>query len=114
MPGGLFCTIGNPLNDGTWTYNWEKGRQLARMHNSEKDVRFKYNESGLRIQKVLNPDKANEEVTNYTLHGKNIVHMTRGNDTLHFFYDASSKPAIVEYNGVKYAYVHNLQGDCLF
>ncbi len=57
----------------------------------------------------------NEEVTNYTLHGKNIVHMTKdkGNqhDSLHFFYDASNKPAIVEFNGTKYAYVHNLQGD---
>ena len=30
---------------------------------------------------------------------------------LHFFYDANNKPAIVEYNGTKYAYVHNLQGD---
>ncbi len=49
--------------------------------------------------------------TNYTLHGKNIVNMTQGNNVLHFFYDASNKPAIVEYNGTKYAYVHNLQGD---
>ncbi len=49
--------------------------------------------------------------TNYTLYGKNIVHMTQGGNNLHFFYDASNKPAIVEYNGVKYAYVHNLQGD---
>lgn len=25
--------------------------------------------------------------TKYTLHGKNIVHMTGGSNTLHFFYD---------------------------
>ena len=50
-------------------------------------------------------------MTDYTLHGKNIVHMKKGNDELHFFYDASNKPAIVEFNGSKYAYVHNLQGD---
>ena len=37
--------------------------------------------------------------------------MTQGSNNLHFFYDASNKPAIVEYNGTKYAYVHNLQGD---
>ena len=49
--------------------------------------------------------------TNYTLHGKNIIHMTQGANTLHFFYDASNKPAIVDFNGTKYAYVHNLQGD---
>ena len=65
-----------------------------------------YNENGLRVQKTVNG-----EVTNYTLHGKNVVHMTQGSNELHFFYDASNKPAIVEYNGTKYAYVHNLQGD---
>ena len=32
-------------------------------------------------------------------------------EELHFFYDAQSKPAFVVYNGVKYRYVHNLQGD---
>ena len=49
--------------------------------------------------------------TNYTLHGKNIVHLTQGSNELHFYYDTSNKPAIVEFNGTKYAYVHNLQGD---
>ena len=110
-----YNNIGNPLSDGTWTYTWEKGRQLRRMSKNDRTVEFKYNENGLRIQKVLNPDTATEEVTNYTLHGKNIVHMTKDNgqqhDDLHFFYDASNKPAIVEFNGTKYAYVHNLQGD---
>ena len=32
-------------------------------------------------------------------------------EELHFFYDAQSRPAFVEYNGVKYRYVHNLQSD---
>ena len=53
----------------------------------------------------------NGVVTNYTLHGKNVVHMTRGNDELHFFYDASNKPAVVVYNGTPYSYVKDLQGD---
>ena len=33
--------------------------------------------------------------TKYTLHGKNIVHMTGGSNTLHFFYDGQNKPAVV-------------------
>ena len=98
--------IGNPLNDGTWTYTWEKGRQLKSMSKSGTTASFKYNENGLRIQKTVN-----SVVTNYTLHGKSIVHMTQGSNELHFFYDASNRPAIVEFNGTKYAYVHNLQGD---
>ena len=49
--------------------------------------------------------------TDYILHGKNIVHLIQGNDKLHFFYDASNKPAIVEFNETRYGYVQNLQGD---
>ena len=52
-------------------------------------------------------------VTDYTLHGKNVVHMTRESDELHFFYDAQNRPAVVAYNGVPYAYVKNLQGDVI-
>ncbi len=32
-------------------------------------------------------------------------------EELHFFYDAQSTPAFVEYDGAMYRYVHNLQGD---
>ena len=59
----------------------------------------------------------NGVVTKYILHGKNITHLIRGNDELHFFYDASGSPAMVEWNNgttvAKYAYVKNLQGDII-
>lgn len=32
---------------------------------------------------------------------------------IHFFYDAQSKPAFVEFEGEKYRYIHNLQGDVI-
>ena len=32
--------IGNPLSDGTWTYTWEKGRQLKQMSNTAKTITF--------------------------------------------------------------------------
>ena len=67
---------------------------------------FVYNADGLRVQKTVNG-----VVTDYTLHGKNVVHMTKGNDELHFFYDAQNRPAVVVYNGTAYAYVKSLQGD---
>ena len=98
--------IGNPLNDGTWQYEWVNGRQLARIYSVDTDASFVYNENGLRVQKTVNG-----VVTKYTLHGKNVVHMTQGENELHFFYDAQNKPAIVVFNGVPYSYVKNLQGD---
>jgi len=42
-----------------------------------------------------------------------VVHLTQGSNNLHFFYGADGSPAIVEYNGVSYGYVKNLQGDVI-
>jgi len=55
----------------------------------------------------------NRTVTTYVLHGKNVVHLTQGSNNLHFFYGADGSPAVVEYNGVSYGYVKNLQGDVI-
>ena len=101
-----YDAIGNPLNDGTWTYTWQNGRQLQKMQKSGVTAEFVYNADGLRVQKTVNG-----VATKYTLHGKNVVHMTSGTDELHFFYDAQNRPAVVVYNGVPYAYVKSLQGD---
>ena len=101
-----YDAIGNPLNDGTWTYTWQNGRQLQKMQKSGVTAEFVYNADGLRVQKTVNG-----VVTKYTLHGKNVVHMTSGADELHFFYDAQNRPAVVVYNGAAYAYVKSLQGD---
>ena len=103
-----YDAIGNPLNDGTWTYTWQNGRQLQKMQKSGVTAEFVYNADGLRVQKTVNG-----VATKYTLHGKNVVHMTSGADELHFFYDAQNRPAVVVYNGTAYAYVKSLQGDIL-
>ena len=103
-----YDAIGNPLNDGTWTYTWQNGRQLQKMQKSGVTAEFVYNADGLRVQKTING-----VATKYTLHGKNVVHMTSGTDELHFFYDAQNRPAVVVYNGTAYAYVKSLQGDIL-
>jgi len=103
-----YDAIGNPLSDGTWTYTWQNGRQLQKMQKSGVTAEFVYNADGLRVQKMVNG-----VATKYTLHGKNVVHMTSGTDELHFFYDAQNRPAVVVYNGTAYAYVKSLQGDIL-
>ena len=40
-------------------------------------------------------------------------HLTNGSNTLHFFYDAQNKPAVVLFNGTAYVYLYNLQGDVI-
>ena len=84
-----------------------------------REIDFIYDHNGLRTRKVVTEGQKTE-TTEYMLHGKLITHMTKrcvdenGVETvqnLHFFYDAQSKPAFVEYNGTKYRYLQNLQGD---
>ena len=114
-----YDAIGNPLNDGAWTFTWAAGRQLKKMVREDRTLDFKYDHNGMRIQKTLQHDWY-PETTKYTYHGKLLTHMTvdyydwdevAQQDKLHFFYDAQSRPAKVSYNGVLYTYVHNLQGD---
>lgn len=93
-----YDTIGNPLSDGAWTYSWQHGRKLAQMSKDEETVSFVYNEDGLRAQKTA----SSTGTTKYILHGKNIVHLTNGNNELHFFYDAQGRVAVVDYNGTAY------------
>ena len=77
----------------------------------ENMVEFSYDHNGLRTQKKMTKADGTVETTDYTLHGKLIAHLTRGEDEMHFFYDNESRPAMVEFNGTLYGYVHNLQGD---
>ena len=84
-----------------------------------REIDYTYDHNGLRTGKVVT-ENGSPEYTKYTLHGKMITHITKlvrgGKDfrvsqRLHFYYDAQSRPAFVEYNGMKYRYLQNLQGD---
>lgn len=84
-----------------------------------REIDFEYDHNGLRTQKKV-VENGITTIYDYTLHGKLITHLTKSvvdldgvetSEELHFFYDAQSRPAFVEYNGVKFRYIHNLQGD---
>ena len=105
-----YDTIGNPLNDGTWTYAWTAGRQLAQMSKTGMTVQFQYNHGGLRTRKAVTENNI-ATTADYTWHGTLLTHLKQGGNNLHFFYDAQSRPAMVDFNGTKYTYLHNLQGD---
>ena len=49
-----YDAIGNPLSDGTWTYSWQHGRQLASMSASGSSIAYGYNADGKRISKTVN------------------------------------------------------------
>ena len=96
----LYPRLNGSVSANAWVYHSQP----------TKTIEFKYNSAGLRVQKKVTAN-GKTEVTDYTLHGKLVTHMTVGNDKLHFFYDAQSRPTKVNFNGVTYTYFHNLQGD---
>ena len=114
-----YDAIGNPLNDGTWTYEWQDGRQLKRMTNTATGVtmEFTYNDSGIRTKKVKKVNDVLVETTEYLLNGKSVVGLTHTDhasnevDKMHFFYDVQGKVIRVDLNGAIYSYIRNLQED---
>ena len=96
----LYPRLNGSVTTNAWVYHTQP----------LKTIEFKYNSAGLRVQKKVTAN-GKTEVTDYTLHGKLVTHMTVGSDKLHFFYDAQSRPTKVNFNGVTYTYFHNLQGD---
>ena len=103
-----YDAIGNPLTYDGWTYTWKAGRMLHSLVKSGTNAQFAYDHNGQRVKKTVNG-----VVTEYTLMGKDIVHLKKGADELHFYYDAQGKPGMMRYNGEYYYYLYNLQGDVI-
>ena len=103
-----FEEIGNPLSDGTNTYTWKHGRQLATSNDGTKTWTYTYTGDGLRTKRT---DGTNTYT--YVYNGDKLTYMTLGSNKLYFGYDASGAPLQVVYNGTTYYYVTNLQGDVI-
>ena len=107
--------IGNMLSDGTWTYTWEHGRELAAMSNGTDTWTYTYDANGMRTGKT-----DGTTTYSYVYNGSSLSQMTVTTvnedetvttDVLNFTYDANGRPATVIHNGTLYYYVTNLQGD---
>ena len=99
-----YDTIGNPLTDGTWTYTWQNGRELASMTDGATTWTYTYDANGLRKTRSNGTD-----TYTYVYNGSQLVQMTRGTDVLYFDHATGT----VTWNGVTYYYVYNLQGDVI-
>ena len=98
--------IGNPENDGTWTYTWQHGRQLASMSDGDTTWNYTYNSDGMRTKRTNGTT-----AYTYVYNGSQLAQMTVGNDTLSFTYDAAGIPLTVTHNGTVCYYSTNVQGD---
>ena len=101
-----YDAIGNPESDGTWTYNWDQGRQLASMASGFTIWTFAYDANGMRTGRAYLAT-----LYSYTYNGSQLSRMTCGNNVMWFTYGADGSPLTINYNGTTYYYVTNLQGD---
>ena len=99
--------IGNLLTDGTWTYTWSNGRELASMTDGTTTWNYTYDANGMRTSRTNGT-----KTYSYVYNGSQLVQMTVGNDTLYFTYGALG-PATVTWNGTTYYYGLNGQGDVI-
>ena len=106
--------IGNVLSDGTYSYTWEHGRELATMSDSTGTWAFTYDANGMRTKKVkTNTSGTVTDTYTYVYNGSQLNQMTKNGQTLNFFYDGEGRPAYFTYNNTTYYYVTNLQGDVI-
>ena len=75
------------------------------MSKSGSSITYGYNADGKRISKTINGT-----TYNYSYLGDALTDLSWGSNRMHFTYD-SLGPASVTYNGVKYFYLKNAQGD---
>ena len=99
---------GNPLTyrDGM-SFEWENGRILKKINTSDKAIQMNYDSNGMRTQKSVDGVKTNY----YYDSNNNLFALTKGSDTLFFYYDNSGEVMSVFCNGTMYYYIKDLQGD---
>ncbi|MGM9669456.1 MAG: RHS repeat-associated core domain-containing protein, partial [Faecousia sp.] len=107
-----YDAIGNPLsyyNGTSWNFTWEGSRRLSAANNGSTSIAYTYAVNGLRTSKTVNGT-----LHTYYYAGGKLLRETCGSNTLDFAYDASGNPFSLTYNGTKYYYVTNLQGDVFY
>ena len=101
--------IGNPLTyrDG-YQFTWQHGRRLATVSHGSNSISYTYDPDGIRTSKTVNGTTTKYHVMNGTLLGQ-----TKGSDTIVFLYDEKANRYGFDYNGTKYYYIFNVQGDVI-
>ena len=99
----------NPLayRDG-WKCEWSRGHRLDKIENSgyNVNVTFKYDENGIRNQKVVNGVQ-----TDFITSGIKLLGQKTGENVLLWQVDGNDNTIGFNYNNIPYFYMKNLQGD---
>ncbi len=130
-----YDTIGNVKTAEGWTYAWMRGRYLMTITKGTAGTagyeqhKFDYDHKGRCIGRtyIYYDTSRSKNVWrgySYTWEGDRLVHLVTSNrvgdagnyttdETMHFHYDAQGKPSMLMYNGTRFGYVYNAQGDVI-
>ncbi len=99
--------IGNPLNyrDG-WEFEWTRGSKLDKMLKNGYNIVCKYDDGGIRTEKVVNNVK-----TEFITDGMQILAQKTGDNTIIWQIDENGSVLGFLYNNTQYYYLKNAQGD---
>ncbi|MCT8977624.1 DNRLRE domain-containing protein, partial [Clostridium sp. CX1] len=103
-----YDNVGNPLTYNNYSYTWEEGRRLKSIKGNGYDISFKYNDSGIRIEKNVNG-----VTTKYYLIGDKVSFEDNGSDRIYYTYDSENDLISMNLNGTEYYYIRNGQGDII-
>ena len=92
---------------GSKKLTWINGRQLNTYGDGNLSISYKYNENGIRTEKVVNGVK-----TEYYLEENNIIFEKTDNGIIYYLYDNTGVTGFI-FNNQKYYYVKNLQSDII-
>ena len=105
-----YDAIGNPLTyRNGMQMQWEEGRQLCALQTQEKELLYKYDESGQRIRKTVNGTSINYYYDDLG----NLYRAGDGTDAIWFFYSPDGSVMSFKYRYARYYYVKNVQGDII-
>lgn len=103
-----YDVIGNPLTyrDGM-VMTWQNGRELASITKNNNVIAYQYDVYGMRTQK----NNAGTVTKYFYNDDQKLVGLEKGSVIMMFFYDTEGNINSFTYNGTKYYYIKNLQGD---
>ena len=93
---------------GDRTFTWDKVRQLSSVSDTNLQVDYTYDDSGIRTSKTVNG-----VTTHYNTKDGVILAQSDGENTLYFQYDTSGNPFSFVWNDAQYFYVTNQMGDVM-
>ncbi len=95
----------------TTGYLWD-GRRLTGINyynDSNVDIEYRYNDQGVRVSKETNTHEYEYIVDGYLV----LVEIIDGTNYIYYTYDVDGTLISMNYQGVEYYYISNLQGDII-